>query len=130
MEEMTEQLRGMFANLGGGKKKAKKLRIADAHKLLIEEEAAKLVNDDDIKAQALATAEQNGIVLIDAIDHVAPALGDRRASMSRARAYSATRCRWSKAPPSTPSTAWSTTDHILFIVLGWQFRPGQAGAIS
>ena len=66
MEEMTEQLKGMFANVGTAKRKVRKLRIDEAQKLLIEEEAAKLVNDDDIKITALANAEQNGIVFIDA----------------------------------------------------------------
>ncbi|HZT56402.1 MAG TPA: ATP-dependent protease ATPase subunit HslU [Burkholderiaceae bacterium] len=70
MEEMTEQLKGLFANAGSAKKKVRKLRIAEAHKLLIEEEAAKLVNDDEVKTAALANAEQNGIVFIDEIDKV------------------------------------------------------------
>jgi len=70
MEEMTEQLRGMFANLGGARKKARKVRIGEARKLLVDEEAAKLVNDDEVKTRALANAEQNGIVFIDEIDKV------------------------------------------------------------
>ena len=68
MEEMAEQLRGMFANLGGVKKKSRKMKVAEAQKILIDEEAAKLVNDEDVKASALANAEQNGIVFIDEID--------------------------------------------------------------
>src|SRR5690606_30654487 len=71
MEEMAEQLRGLFANVGGTKRKVRKLKIAEAHKLLIEEEAAKLVNEDEIKQAALENAEQNGIVFIDEIDKVA-----------------------------------------------------------
>src|SRR6185295_4982379 len=71
MEEMAEQLRGMFANLGGTKKKTRKLKIAEAQQLILDEEAAKLVNDDDVKASAVANAEQNGIVFVDEIDKVA-----------------------------------------------------------
>lgn len=70
MEEMAEQLRGMFAHMGGGKRKLRKLKIAEAMKLLVDEEAAKLVNEDEIRAAALANAEQNGIVFIDEIDKV------------------------------------------------------------
>lgn len=70
MEEMAEQLRGMFANMAGGKRKLRKLKIAEAMKLLVDEEAAKLVNEDEIRAAALANAEQNGIVFIDEIDKV------------------------------------------------------------
>ena len=65
MEEMTEQLRGMFGQLNQNKKQTRKLKIADALKLLADEEAAKLVNEDDIKTQALNMLEQNGIVFID-----------------------------------------------------------------
>ena len=107
MEEMAEQLQGMFANLGGAKKKPRKMKIAEAQKLLIDEEAAKLVNDDEIKASALANAEQNGIVFIDEIDKVTSRSRNAAAPTSRARACSATCCRWSKARRSTPSTAWS-----------------------
>jgi ATP-dependent HslUV protease ATP-binding subunit HslU len=71
MEEMTEQLRGMFGQLGGGKRKTRKLKIAEALRLLIDEEAAKLVNEDEIRTQAITNAEQNGIVFIDEIDKVA-----------------------------------------------------------
>jgi ATP-dependent HslUV protease ATP-binding subunit HslU len=70
MEEMAEQLRGMFANLGGGKRKLRKVKIAEAMKLLVDEEAAKLVNEDEIRQAALSNAEQNGIVFIDEIDKV------------------------------------------------------------
>jgi len=70
MEEMAEQLRGMFANFGGGKRKVRKVKIAEALKLLLDEEAAKLVNEDEIRGAALTNAEQNGIVFIDEIDKV------------------------------------------------------------
>ena len=71
MEEMTEQLRGLFGQLGQNKRQTRKLKISEAQKILIDEEAAKLVNEDDIKLQALHMLEQNGIVFIDEIDKVA-----------------------------------------------------------
>src|SRR6266508_2466891 len=71
MEDLTNQLQGMFAQLSGGRRKLRKLRVAEALKALTDEEAAKLVNDDDVKARALASAEQNGIVFLDEIDKIA-----------------------------------------------------------
>ncbi|HWI84271.1 ATP-dependent protease ATPase subunit HslU, partial [Ramlibacter sp.] len=71
MEDMTEQLRGMFGQLGGGRRKTRKLKIGEALKLLVEEEAGKLVNEDEIRTAAVQNAEQNGIVFIDEIDKVA-----------------------------------------------------------
>ncbi len=70
MEDMTSQLQDMFSNLGGGRTKKRKLRIRDAMRLLTEEEAAKMVNEDDLKLNALENVEQNGIVFIDEIDKV------------------------------------------------------------
>ncbi len=71
MEEMSEQLRGMFSQLGGSRRKMRKLKIGEAMRLLIEEEAGKLVNEDEIRTAAVHNAEQNGIVFIDEIDKVA-----------------------------------------------------------
>ena len=71
MEEMTSQLQGMFQNLAGGRKRTRKVRVKEARKLLAEEEAGKLINEEDIKAKALEAAEQHGIVFIDEIDKVA-----------------------------------------------------------
>jgi ATP-dependent HslUV protease ATP-binding subunit HslU len=71
MEEMAEQLRGMFSHMGQEKRKTRKLKIAEALKLLTDEEAAKMVNEEDVKTRAIANAEQNGIVFIDEIDKVA-----------------------------------------------------------
>ena len=71
MEDMTNQLQGLFQNLGSQKKKARKLRVEEALKLLTDEEAAKMINEDEIKLAALENAEQNGIVFIDEIDKVA-----------------------------------------------------------
>ena len=117
MEEMTEQLRGMFANIGGGKKKPRKMRIADAHKLLIDEEAAKLVNDDEVKTVALANAEQNGIVFIDEIDKVASRSDSHGADVSR---QGVQRDLLPLVEGTTVNTKYGMvkTDHILFIASG------------
>lgn len=71
MEEMTSQLQDMFQNLGGGRKRVRRVRVKDALKLLAEEEAAKLINDEDLKARVLENVEQNGIVFLDEIDKIA-----------------------------------------------------------
>ncbi|MES3012977.1 MAG: ATP-dependent protease ATPase subunit HslU [Pseudomonadota bacterium] len=117
MEEMTEQLKGLFANAGGGKKKVRKMRIADAHKLLIDEEAAKLVNDDEVKAAALANAEQNGIVFIDEIDKVTSRSDSGSAEVSR---QGVQRDLLPLVEGTTVSTKYGMvrTDHILFIASG------------
>ena len=65
MEEMTNQLQGMFQNLSGSQKKKKKLKVKEAFKLLIDEEASKLINHEDLKQTAIDSLEQNGIVFID-----------------------------------------------------------------
>lgn len=70
MEEMTQQLQSMFQNIGSDKTKKRKLKIKDALKQLVDEEAAKLVNPDELKAKALEAVEQNGIVFIDEIDKI------------------------------------------------------------
>jgi ATP-dependent HslUV protease ATP-binding subunit HslU len=70
MEDMTSQLQDMFSNMGGGRTKNRKLRIRDAKRLLIDEEAAKMINEDELKLNALENVEQNGIVFIDEIDKV------------------------------------------------------------
>ncbi len=96
MEEMAEQLKSMFANAATAKKKLRKLRIGEAQKHLIDEEAAKLVNDDEVKTAALANAEQNGIVFIDEIDKVASrseTSGRRRLAPGRAARPAAARRR-------------------------------------
>jgi ATP-dependent protease HslVU peptidase subunit len=105
MEEMAEQLRGMFANLGGNKKKTRKMKIAEAQQLILDEEAAKLVNDDDVKAARSPTPSRT------ASSSSTRSTRSRRARRprgptSRARACSATCCRSSRARRSTPSTAW------------------------
>ncbi len=117
MEEMTEQLKGLFANAGGTKKKVRKLRIAEAHKLLIEEEAAKLVNDDEVKTAALVNAEQNGIVFIDEIDKVTSRSDSSSAEVSR---QGVQRDLLPLVEGTTVNTKYGMvkTDHMLFIASG------------
>ncbi|AKJ31412.1 ATP-dependent protease ATPase subunit HslU [Caldimonas brevitalea] len=117
MEEMTEQLRGMFANLGNGKRKTRKLKIAEAMKLLVDEEAAKLLNEDEVKTQALANAEQNGIVFIDEIDKVTSRSETSGADVSR---QGVQRDLLPLVEGTTVNTKYGMvkTDHILFIASG------------
>nr|WP_315237487.1 ATP-dependent protease ATPase subunit HslU [uncultured Albidiferax sp.] len=117
MEEMTEQLRGMFSQMGQPKRKTRKLRIAEALKLLIEEEAGKLVNEEDIKTQAIQSAEQNGIVFIDEIDKVTSRSEGSGAEVSR---QGVQRDLLPLVEGTTVSTKYGTvkTDHILFIASG------------
>jgi ATP-dependent HslUV protease ATP-binding subunit HslU len=117
MEEMTEQLRGMFGQMGGGKRKTRKLKIAEAMRLLIDEEAGKLINEDEIRAQAITNAEQNGIVFIDEIDKVATRSDAQGSDVSRQGVQR-------DLLPLVEGTAVSTkygvvrTDHMLFIASG------------
>ncbi|MGD9946422.1 MAG: ATP-dependent protease ATPase subunit HslU, partial [Burkholderiaceae bacterium] len=116
MEEMTQQLQSLFANMPG-RRKTRKLPIREAMKLLAEEEAAKLLNDDDIKARAVSAAEQNGIVFIDEIDKVASRSDTHGADVSRQGVQR-------DLLPLVEGTAVNTrygvvrTDHILFIASG------------
>jgi ATP-dependent HslUV protease ATP-binding subunit HslU len=75
MEDMTSQLQGMFQNLGGGRQKTRKLKVRDALKHLTDEEAAKLIDEEELKAQALEAVEQHGIVFLDELDKVARSSG-------------------------------------------------------
>ena len=117
MEEMAEQLRGMFGQLGQGKRKTRKLKIGEAMGLLIDEEAAKLVNEDEIRAQAISNAEQNGIVFIDEIDKVASRSETQGADVSR---QGVQRDLLPLVEGTTVSTRYGMvkTDHILFIASG------------
>jgi len=117
MEEMAEQLRGMFANLGGTKKKTRRMKIAEAQQLILDEEAAKLVNDDDVKASAVTNAEQNGIVFIDEIDKVASRSETQGADVSR---QGVQRDLLPLVEGTTVNTKYGMvrTDHILFIASG------------
>jgi ATP-dependent HslUV protease ATP-binding subunit HslU len=117
MEEMAEQLRGLFSQMGGGKKKSKELPIGEALKLLTEEEAGRLVNEDEIRSAALANAEGNGIVFIDEIDKVASRSDVSGADVSR---QGVQRDLLPLVEGTTVSTKYGPvkTDHILFIASG------------
>ena len=120
MEDMTEQLKGMFANIGGAKKKQRKVRIGEALKLLVDEEAAKLVNDDEIKAAALANAEQNGIVFIDEIDKVASRGSGSEHGGADVSRQGVQRDLLPLVEGTTVNTKYGMvkTDHMLFIASG------------
>jgi ATP-dependent HslUV protease ATP-binding subunit HslU len=117
MEEMTNQLQSMFQNLGGQKSKPKKMKIKDAYKHLIEEEAAKLVNPEDLKQQAIDAVEQNGIVFIDEIDKVCKRGNVSGPDVSREGVQ---RDLLPLVEGTTVSTKHGSvrTDHILFIASG------------
>ena len=118
MEEMTSQLQGMFQNLGGGRKKSRKLPIKNARKLLIDEEAARLINEDEIKTRALEAVEQNGIVFLDEMDKIAKRGGQvSGADVSREGVQ---RDLLPLVEGSTVTTKYGMvkTDHILFIASG------------
>src|SRR4030095_5599458 len=83
MEELTSQIQGMFQQMGGGRRKQKKMTVAEAMRHVTDEEAAKLINDDDIKSKALASAEQNGIVFLDEIDKITSRSDMQGADVSR-----------------------------------------------
>jgi len=117
MEDLTQQLQGMFQNLGQGRKKMRKMKIADALKALSDEEAARMVNDDELKTTALAAVEQNGIVFLDEIDKVVSRGDTHGADVSRQGVQR-------DLLPLVEGTTISTkhgmvkTDHILFIASG------------
>jgi ATP-dependent HslUV protease ATP-binding subunit HslU len=117
MEDMAEQLKGMFSQFGAGQKKARKLKIAEAMRLLVEEEAAKLVNEEEIRATALAHAQDMGIVFIDEIDKVASRQEGSGAEVSR---QGVQRDLLPLVEGTTVSTKYGLvkTDHILFIASG------------
>ena len=117
MEEMAEQLKGLFSQMGSGQKKTRKLRIDEAQKLLVEEEAAKLVNDEDIKTQALANAENNGIVFIDEIDKVCSRGEGSGAEVSR-QGVQRDLLPLVEGTTVTTKHGLVKTDHILFIASG------------
>jgi len=117
MEEMTEQIKSMFSGLGGGRKKKRKLKIKEAMKLLVEEEAARLVNEDELKQKAIANVEQNGIVFLDEIDKIASRSEVGGADVSRAGVQ---RDLLPLVEGTTVNTKYGMikTDHILFIASG------------
>ena len=117
MEEMTEQLRGMFGQLGKDKRQTRKLKISEAMKTAIDEEAAKLVNEEEIRAHAIHMLEQNGIVFIDEIDKVTSRSEASGAEVSR---QGVQRDLLPLVEGTSVSTKYGVvkTDHILFIASG------------
>ncbi|MBE0547895.1 MAG: ATP-dependent protease ATPase subunit HslU [Rubrivivax sp.] len=117
MEEMAEQLKGLFSQMGQARRKTRKLKIGQALQLLIDEEAGKLVNEDEIRAAALANAEGNGIVFIDEIDKVASRQEHGGAEVSR---QGVQRDLLPLVEGTTVNTKYGMvkTDHMLFIASG------------
>jgi ATP-dependent HslUV protease ATP-binding subunit HslU len=117
MEELTSQIQGMFQNISGGRKKTRKLKIREALKLAAEEEAARMINDEELKSHALANAEQNGIVFLDEIDKIASRSELSGADVSR---QGVQRDLLPLVEGTTVSTKYGMlkTDHILFIASG------------
>jgi ATP-dependent HslUV protease ATP-binding subunit HslU len=117
MEELTQQIQTMFSNLGRERRKPRKLVVKEALKLLTDEEASRMVNDDELKTRAIANAESNGIVFLDEIDKIA-SRSSCRVPTCRARVCSATCCRWSRGTTVNTKYGMVKTDHILFIASG------------
>ena len=117
MEEMAEQLKGMFSAMGQDKRKTRRVKVAEAMRQLIDEEAGKLVNEDEIRTQAMENAEQNGIVFIDEIDKVAGSAERSGADVSR---QGVQRDLLPLVEGTTVSTKYGMikTDHILFVASG------------
>ena len=117
MEEMTEQIKTMFSGIGGARKKPRKIKIKEAMKFLIDEEAAKLINEDEMKQKAIANVEQNGIVFLDEIDKIASRSEVGGADVSRAGVQ---RDLLPLVEGTTVNTKYGMirTDHILFIASG------------
>jgi ATP-dependent HslUV protease ATP-binding subunit HslU len=117
MEELTQQIQSMFANLGQGRRKPRKLKVREAYKLLVDEEAARLVNEEELKARALANVEQNGIVFLDEIDKIASRSEVQGADVSR---QGVQRDLLPLVEGTTINTKYGMvkTDHILFIASG------------
>ncbi|NHC61424.1 ATP-dependent protease ATPase subunit HslU [Paenalcaligenes suwonensis] len=117
MEEMTEQLRGMFAGMGRDKTKKRKLKVKEAFKLLVDEEAAKHINEEELRAAAVLNAEQNGIVFLDEIDKITSREGNTSGEVSR---QGVQRDLLPLVEGTTVNTKYGVvrTDHILFIASG------------
>jgi ATP-dependent HslUV protease ATP-binding subunit HslU len=117
MEELTQQIQSMFQNLGQGRRKTRKLKVRDALKQLVDEEAARLVNDEELKTRALANVENNGIVFLDEIDKIASRSEVSGADVSR---QGVQRDLLPLVEGTTINTKYGMvkTDHILFIASG------------
>jgi len=117
MEELTQQIQGMFQNLGGGRRKLRRMKVRDAVRMLTDEEAARLVNDEDLRAKALANVEQNGIVFLDEIDKITSRGETVGPDVSR---QGVQRDLLPLVEGTTVSTKYGVvkTDHVLFIASG------------
>jgi ATP-dependent HslUV protease ATP-binding subunit HslU len=117
MEDLTQQIQGMFQNLGGGRKKSRRMKIAEALKVLADEEAARLVNDEEVKTRAVGNVEQNGIVFLDEMDKIASRSETQGADVSR---QGVQRDLLPLVEGTTVTTKYGMikTDHILFIASG------------
>ena len=117
MEEMTQQLQSMFQNLGSSRTRVRKLKVREAMKLLVDEEAARMINEDELKLRAVENAEQNGIVFIDEIDKIARLQETAGADVSREGVQ---RDLLPLVEGCTVNTKYGTvkTDHMLFIASG------------
>ena len=117
MEEMTQQIQSLFQNLGQGRKRVRKLKVKEAMKLAVDEEAARLVNEEELKSRALANVEQNGIVFLDEIDKIASRSEVQGADVSR---QGVQRDLLPLVEGTTINTKYGMvkTDHILFIASG------------
>jgi ATP-dependent HslUV protease ATP-binding subunit HslU len=117
MEELTQQIQSMFANVGQGRRRSRRLRVREAFKLLVDEEAAKLVNEEELKGRALASVENNGIVFLDEIDKIAARSEVAGADVSR---QGVQRDLLPLVEGTTVNTKYGMvkTDHILFIASG------------
>ena len=117
MEELTQQIQGMFQNMGGGQRKQRKLKIREALKLLTDEEAARLINDEEVKNEAMRAVEQHGIVFLDEVDKIATRSDSHGADVSR---QGVQRDLLPLVEGTTVSTKYGMvrTDHILFIASG------------
>lgn len=117
MEDLTQQIQGMFQNLGQGRRKQRRMKISEAIKVLTDEEAARLINDEEVKTDAVQAVEQNGIVFLDEIDKVATRSDANGADVSR---QGVQRDLLPLVEGTTVSTKYGMirTDHILFIASG------------
>jgi ATP-dependent HslUV protease ATP-binding subunit HslU len=117
MEELSQQLQSMFSNMGSERRRARRVKVAEAFKLLTEEEATKLVNEEELKAEAVRNAEQNGIVFIDEIDKIARREGTSGVDVSREGVQ---RDLLPLVEGCTVNTRYGMvkTDHVLFIASG------------
>ncbi|GAB7534861.1 ATP-dependent protease ATPase subunit HslU [Burkholderia sp. 3C] len=118
MEEMTEQIRSMFSNIGGGKKTRRKVKIKEALKLLTDEEAGKLLNDEEVKTRAVQNVEQNGIVFLDEIDKIASR--NNEGGGGEVSRQGVQRDLLPLVEGTTVNTKYGMikTDHVLFIASG------------